>query len=65
MASNQSYKLLHSKGNHEQIEKRNLQTGRKYLQVMLLTRAYSPKYTNSSDNNKKQQTTQSKYGQKN
>ena len=34
MGSNQTYKLLHSKGNHKQ--KDNLQTGRKYLQTIWL-----------------------------
>ena len=33
MGPNQTYKCLHSKGNHKQNEK-NLQTGSKYMQMM-------------------------------
>ena len=33
MGPNQTYKLLHSKGNHKQNEK-NLKSRRKYLQIM-------------------------------
>ena len=31
---NQTYKLLHSKGNHKKKQKDNLWNGRKYLQMM-------------------------------
>ena len=33
MESNQTYKLLHSKGNHKQNEKATYRTGSKYLQT--------------------------------
>ena len=39
MGPNQTDKLLHSKGNHKKIQKDNLQNGRKYFQIMQLTRA--------------------------
>ena len=34
MGPNQTYKLLHRKGNHEQNKKNNLQNGIQYLQTM-------------------------------
>ena len=49
MEPDQMHKLLHSKGNHKQNEKKkkNLRTGRKYLQMMWPTRAKFQKYINS------------------
>ena len=44
MGHNQTYKFLHSKGYHERKWKDNLQNGRKYLQMMQLTKASSLKY---------------------
>ena len=52
MGPNQTYELLHSKGNHRKIQKDNLWNGRKKLQMMKLTRAQSPKCTNNSYNSK-------------
>jgi len=45
----QTYKLLHSKGDH----KKDLRDGRKYLQMMQPTRASFPTDTSSSYNNNK------------
>ena len=46
MGSSQTYKLLHSKGNHKQ---NKLQNGRKIFENDAI-RAYYPKYVNSSFN---------------
>ena len=55
MGSNQTYKLLHSKGNHKQNEKTAYR--RKHLQMKQPIRDYSQKYTKNSYklNNKKVQ----------
>ena len=57
MGLNQTYKLLHSKGNKQtnkqtktKTQKDNLWNGKKYLQMMQLTRASSLKHTNNSYN---------------
>jgi len=64
MSTNQTNKLLNSKGNHKQKEN-NLQKGRKYLQTVEPTRALFPKYANSSCNSiTKRQITQSTNRQK-
>ena len=68
MGPNQTYKLLHSKGNSKTKQKEILQTGRKYLQMMQPTRAQFPKYANSSCSaitDKTDNPTQSNNGQKN
>ena len=58
MGPNQTYKLLHSKGNHKKQTnkqmKRQLMEWEKHLQKMQPTRAQSPKYTNNSHNSTKE-----------
>ena len=63
MGTNQTEKLLHSKGNPKQ--KDNPNNGRKSLQVNQLTRDSSPKFINNFCSSiPKKQTTPSKNGQK-
>ena len=55
MGLHQTYKLLHSKGNHwekQKTEKRQPQDVRKCLQMMWLTRTYSPNSSGNATENK-------------
>ena len=49
MEPSQTFKLLHSKGNHKKMERQPTEW-EKQLQMMQLTRAKFPKYTDNSYN---------------
>ena len=62
MGPNQTYKLLHNRGNHKQNEKITYGMGEN---ICIPYKASFPKYTHSAYNSiTKKQTTQSKNGQK-